>query len=139
MRTFPARHLTPDSPGMNKYRNKQVTVDGIVFDSAKESRHYLKLKAMKEAGEIAGFERQVKFELIPKQYIIQTVTDAKGRQKQKEKVIEHACTYKADFVIEHLDGTKEVVDCKGARELDQKYPIKRKLLLWRYGIRIQEV
>jgi hypothetical protein len=139
MRTFPARHLTPDTPGMNKYMNKKVEVDGIIFDSQKESRHYLKLKAQKEAGEIASFDRQCSFLLIPKQSITITVTDAKGRQKQKEKVIEHACTYIADFVVEHLDGTKEVVDCKGARGLDAKYPIKRKLLLWRFGIRVQEV
>lgn len=56
------------------------------------------------------------------------------------KVIEKAVGYVADFVYEEktTDGWQEVVeDVKGFRTHD--YIIKRKLMLWRYGIRIREV
>lgn len=41
----------------NKYNNRKVTVDGITFDSAKESEYYSKLKILKKAGVIKDFER----------------------------------------------------------------------------------
>jgi hypothetical protein len=110
----------------NKYRNKKVTVDGILFDSKKESQVYLDLKAQKEKNELY-FERQVQFELIPAQ------------RDESGKVIERACTYKADFVVHYPDGEIVVVDCKGARGLDQKYPIKRKLMRWVHKIAIKEI
>ncbi len=110
----------------NKYRNKKVEVDGILFDSKKESGIYLDLKRMKEAGEISGFERQKEYELIP-------------AQRENGKCIERACTYRADFVVTHPDGEIVIIDAKGSRGLDQKYPIKRKLMLWVHKIRIKEV
>lgn len=123
----------------NKFRNKKVTVDGILFDSGKESGVYLDLKSMKEKGEIKDFELQKTYELIPAQYEIEKCLNKKGKEIEKKKVIERACTYTADFVVAYPDGEISVVDCKGTRGLDQKYPIKRKLMLWRHGIRIKEV
>jgi hypothetical protein len=111
-------------PGHMKYHNQKQEIDGIVFDSKKEAKVYLDLKLMKQAGDIKGFERQVVFELIPS-------------QKIDGKVVERACTYKADFVVDHTDGTRAVIDAKGMR--DQKYPIKRKLMLFVHKIIIQEV
>jgi type I site-specific restriction endonuclease len=107
-----------------KYHNKKTEIDGIVFDSSKEGKIYLDLKLLQQSGEIQKFERQVTFELVPS-------------QKIDGKVVERAITYKADFVVYHNDGSKAVVDAKGMR--DQKYPIKRKLMLWVHKIRIQEV
>ena len=52
----------------NKYHNKKVTVDGITFDSVKEARRYSELILLQRAGKIKDLRRQVKFELIPKQY-----------------------------------------------------------------------
>lgn len=52
-----------------KYRNKEVTVDGIPFDSKKEAHRYLELKRQEEAGEIEELQRQTVFELIPAQYV----------------------------------------------------------------------
>jgi hypothetical protein len=116
------------TPGPNKFRNKKVTVDGILFDSKKESGVYLELKELEEKKEIISLNRQVEYTLIPAQ-----------RDEQTGKIVERACTYKADFVVVYPDGEISVIDCKGTRGLDQKYPIKRKLMLWIHKIRIKEV
>ena len=104
---------------MSKYRNKKVILDGITFDSIKESTVYSELKLRKQAGDINGFERQVSYELIPKQ---------NG---------ERAVIYKADFVVTDGDGTTTVIDVKGVKTRD--YIIKRKLMLYIHKIRIKEV
>ena len=113
---------------VNKYRNKKVIIDGILFDSQKEAKVYVELKQGIEAGEIKDLKLQHQYELIPTQ-----------RDPDTKKVIERPCTYTADFVVTYPDGEVVVIDCKGARGLDQKYPIKRKLMLWRYGLKIKEV
>ena len=111
----------------NKYRNVPVTVDGIGFASKKEAGIYEDLKRMQAAGEIKDFARQVKYVLIPNQL------------GPDGKVLERAITYIADFVVHYPDGEVVVIDCKGARNLDQKYGLKRKLMLWVHRIRIKEV
>ncbi len=123
----------------NKYRNKKVELDGILFDSKKESAIYLDLKRAKATGEIKDFERQKEYTLIPAQYEFEPYTDKKGRTVDKAKCVERACTYKADFVVTYPDGEVSVIDCKGARGLDQKYGIKRKLMRHVHGIAIKEV
>lgn len=108
-----------------KYNNKKITVDGQKFDSKKEANRYKELLLLEKAGEIKDLRTQVKFKLIPAQ-----------RDEATGKVIERECSYKADFV--YSEGGKTVVeDVKGFRT--KEYVIKRKLMLWRYGIRIKEV
>lgn len=119
--------MQPWGNPVNKYRNKKVIVDGITFDSKKESGVYLDLKRAKADGQIRDFELQKKFLLIPSQ------------RGEDGKVIERECAYIADFVVTYPDGEVSVVDCKGNRSLDQKYPIKRKLMLWVHKIRIKEL
>lgn len=51
------------------------------------------------------------------------------------KIIERPCKYVADFVYRQ-NGKTVVEDCKGVRTSD--YKIKRKLMLWRYNIKILE-
>ena len=46
---------------MTKYRNKPTVVDGIRFDSLKESRRYQELKLLEKAGEILDLELQPRF------------------------------------------------------------------------------
>lgn len=107
-----------------KYNNKKITVDGQVFDSKKEANRYQELLLLEKAGVIKNLSRQVKFVLIPSQ------------RDESGKLIERECSYKADFTYE--EGIKTVVeDVKGYRT--KEYIIKRKLLLWQYGIRIREV
>ena len=108
---------------MQKYRSKKTEVDGIIFDSKKEAKRYLELKALEDAGKIFCLQRQVKFELIPS-------------QKLDGKVVERACTYIADFMYQE-NGELIVEDTKGYKTPD--YIIKRKLMLWVQGIRIREV
>ena len=107
---------------MAKYHNKKLTVDGQTFDSGKEYRRFRELCLLERAGQIAGLQRQVKFELLPAQRI-------------DGKVVERACSYVADFVYTE-DGQQVVEDAKGMRT--QEYRLKRKLMLWVHGIRIKE-
>lgn len=93
--------------------------------SKREHRRAIALRILERAGRITGLREQVEFELIPAQ------TDARG------KVVERACRYVADFVYyDTRTGRMVVEDCKGYRT--EVYRIKRKLMLYRYGIRIVE-
>ena len=105
---------------MNKFNAKKVVVDGEVFDSKKEYYRWCDLRLLQRAGKISDLQRQVKYELIPKQ-------DG-----------ERACTYVADFVYTQ-DGKTVVEDCKGYKRgaAYQLFSIKRKLMLLR-GIKIKE-
>jgi hypothetical protein len=87
----------------------------------KEANRWCELKMLEKAGLIQDLQRQVKFELIPKQ-------DG-----------ERAVHYVADFVYVE-DGKMIVEDVKSAAtKKNKEYVIKRKLLLWRHGIRIKEI
>lgn len=108
---------------VNKYRNRKVTIDGETFDSKREAQRYQELRLLMRAGEIADLQRQVVFELIPAQKIC-------------GKVLERSVKYIADFVYMQ-DGNRVVEDTKGVRT--KEYIIKRKLMLWRHGIRVKEV
>jgi hypothetical protein len=103
---------------VSKYHAKKTVVDGIIFQSRKEAKRYQELKLMQRAGLISDLRRQVKYELIPKQ---------QG---------ERAVSYIADFVYTE-DGKTVVEDVKGVRT--PVYKIKKKLMLWRHGVKIREV
>ena len=105
----------------NKYHNQKTkTIDGITHDSKKEASRWMELQMLQRAGEIYNLRRQVTFELIPKQ---------EG---------ERPCNYIADFVyVDKKTGKTVVEDAKGVRT--DVYKIKKKLMLWRYDIRIKEV
>lgn len=120
----------------NKYNNKKIEVDGLLFDSKREARRYNELKFMERAGEITDLARQVKFVLIPAQRKADTIGPRGG--VHKGELLEHECAYIADFVYKHI-GTGETIveDTKGMKTAD--YIIKRKLMLWRYGIQIREI
>ena len=127
--------------GESKYKNRKKLVDGIEFDSAKEARRWSELKLLEKAGEISDLRRQVKFVLIESQYEESSEVYQRGKNKGKPKrgkILEHECSYVADFVyIDEKTGKTVVEDTKGFRTKD--YIIKRKLLLERYKIRITEV
>ena len=120
----------------SKYGANKTEIDGITFDSRKEARRYTELKILQRAGEINGLELQVKFELIP----IQREPDTVGKRGGviKGKMIERPVYYVADFVYTiTATGEKVVEDTKGFRT--KEYIIKRKLMLYKYGLRIREV
>ena len=124
---------------MTKYKNKKIEVDGIVFDSKKEARRYQELKLLEKAGKITDLQMQVKFELIPQQREFTNEIYTKGRNKgcfKKGKILERECSYIADFVYWE-NGKRVAEDTKGFKTRD--YIIKRKLMLYVYGIRIKEI
>jgi len=116
------------TPGASKYQNKKIEVDGILFDSKKEAKVYGDLLLLKNQREIKDFQRQVVFELIPSQY--ETING-------KNKCVEKAVTYRADFVVEHTDGETTVIDAKGMRT--PLYVIKRKLMRHIHKLSIKEI
>ena len=107
-----------------KYGNQKYELDGLLFDSKKEAKRWAELLLMEKARQIKYLSRQVPYTLIP------TQRDDKG------KVIERECKYIADFVYEE-NGQVVVEDTKVFKT--PEYIIKRKLLLYNYGIRIREV
>lgn len=121
----------------NKYHNSAVIVDGISFQSMKEARRWRELKLMESAGMIHGLTRQKKYVLIPAQREPDTVGKRGG--KIKGKLIEREVSYIADFMYYDKDGNAVVEDVKSPATKTKEYIIKRKLLLFKYGIKIQEV
>ncbi len=118
---------------VNKYGNVK-TADG--HDSIKEGDRARELRLMEQAGQISNLREQVDFLLIPKQY--DRAPDGEKTKRGRPRVIEHACSYRADFVyIDNATGAEVVEDAKGVRTPD--YVIKRKLMLFLRGIRIKEV
>ena len=107
----------------NIIQAKKTTVDGITFDSQKEAERYLELKRMEEDGVISDLKLQPEYNLLPKQ------VDENGR------CLERSLSYRADFSY-IKDGQTVVEDVKGFRF--PEYIIKRKLMLYFYGIQIFE-
>lgn len=118
----------------SKYHAVKINTPDGVFDSKKEYRRWLELLRMQEDGEIKDLQRQQVYELIPAYKEPDTVGPKGGIRKGK--VIEKACTYIADFCYIQ-NGELVVEDTKGMKTPD--YIIKRKLMLFRQGIRIKEV
>ena len=108
---------------MNKYGNRKTTVDGRTFDSRKEAIRYAELALMQRAGLISDLQTQVPFEIIP-------------AQKRNGRTIERPVKYIADFVYTE-NGEQVVEDTKGMKT--KEYIIKRKLMLYEFGIQIKEI
>lgn len=108
-----------------KYKNKKVTIDGITFDSQLEATRYGELKLMERAGMIKDLKLQVEYVLIPP-------------QKRSDGKKENKCSYIADFTyIDAITGEFVCEDTKGVKT--KEYVIKRKLMLYTFGIEIKEV
>lgn len=103
---------------MPKYHNQKFRG----HDSKKEAARHQELILLQRAGVISDLKCQVPLTLIPAQYI-------------DGKCAERACRYIADFVYQE-NGKTVIEDAKGFKTKD--YIIKRKLVLWKYGIRIRE-
>ena len=101
--------------GRPKYRNIKTTIDGITFDSKRESIRYCELKLLAKAKKIQNLRLQVP-------YVIRV---------NGEKI----CKYIADFVYVE-DGQEIVEDVKGMRT--REYVLKRKLMKAVFGIDIRE-
>lgn len=87
------------------------------YASRKEARRAHELSLLERCGAITDLREQVRFEIIP----------ATGGER--------AAHYVADFVYCE-DGEQVVEDVKGCRT--PEYVLKRKLMMWRHGIKIRE-
>ncbi len=112
----------------NKFNAVKVELDGMVFDSKKEHKRYIELKAMQQRGEITRLEHHTKFELAPK-------TKLEGEKRAKP-----ALRYFADFTYYNAVGQYIVEDVKSAatRKL-ASYRTKKHLMSTVHGISITEV
>lgn len=123
-----------------KYHNEKCSYDGMTFDSKRERDRYCELKLLLRAGVISDLRCQVPFRLVPEQREPDTLGPKGGRRRGR--IIEKAVDYVADFVYQK-EGKTVVEDVKGYRDPSSagyaKFVIKRKLMLWLHGIRIQEV
>lgn len=109
----------------SKYHNIPTEVDGIKFDSKRESRRYLELKAMEKAGLINDLELQKRFELIP------------GYELNGKKI--RAITYVADFYYFDQEKSEWVIeDVKSKATTTDVYKIKKKLVGYILGKEILE-
>jgi hypothetical protein len=111
-----------------KYRNRKAErtmPNGTVrtFDSQKEARRYDELMRLYQAGTIQGLRLQQDFTLI------------EGYVAASGEVV-RAIRYKADFVYLR-DGERIVEDVKGVKT--KEYSMKKKLMLDKLGIHIEEV
>lgn len=120
----------------NKYNARKATRGGIVFSSKKELKRWQELEEMEKAGEITNLQRQIKFKLLPAQYSKTELT-----KNGRFKCIERECTYIADFVYKDKQGNIHVEDAKGCKKggAYNIFVIKRKLMLYMHGIRVEEV
>lgn len=113
-------------PMRPKYGNKKTEVYGVKFDSRKEAERFTTLFIRLKAGEISDLRLQHDFTLQ------EAFTTAAGTRVQ-------AIRYRADFT--YWEGKRFVVeDVKSAatRHL-RTYINKKKMMLDKYGIEIQEV
>lgn len=102
---------------MSKYNAKKVTYDNLQFDSKFELTFFIYLKELEKQGKIANLQRQIKYELLPRQ------TDSIGKFKY------HPVEYKSDFEYDDTNQTHHTVDTKGFKTPD--FRIKQKLFYYR--------
>jgi len=104
----------------NKYRNKKVKCNGIVFDSKKEANRYIELKIIEKAGRIEDLTLQPSFELQPKfRY-----NDKAERSIKYIADFKYFCNKKKCYIVE------DVKSDNGFRT--EVYRLKRKMLLYKY-------
>lgn len=123
---------------MSKYKARKYVFNGMTFASKKEASRYAELLLLERAGEISELKCQEKFVLIPAQREPDIIGKRGGRKQGK--LIEHEVAYYADFYY-IKDGQAVVEDVKGYKGggAYTVFVIKRKLMLWRYGIKVKEV
>lgn len=112
---------------LSKYKAQKTTIGDKTFDSKKEAMRYLYLKDQVKAKKISDLKLQVPYVLIPKQ------RDEFGNTLREVRYI-------ADFVYKK-DGRIVIEDVKGYRKgaAYNMFTLKKKLMLYRYGITVKEV
>ena len=132
----------------NKLGAEKVTIDGITFDSKREGQRYCELRLLARAGKITDLRLQVEYDLIPAHFEevptgeMYKRGERMGEPKMKTVCVERGVSYIADFVYKD-NGTEIVEDVKGFRDPESAaykvFVLKRKMMLYKYGIKVQEV
>ena len=118
----------------NKYGNKKVEYDNIIFDSKRERDRYIFLKQAQDKGEIYNLQLQPKWELIPK-ITEQYVKHLKTKDKICYRTAQLAITYTADFSYNKADGEFVVEDVKASKSLlPKEFCLKVKMMRAIHGI-----
>lgn len=125
---FPKPKRSKGTVKGNKFKAEKVELDGMTFDSKKEHRRYIELKAMQQRGEIRDLKHHTKFELAPK-------TKIEGEKRAKP-----ALRYFADFTYYRSTGEFVVEDVKSAatRKLES-FRNKKHLMKTVHNIDVREV
>lgn len=113
--------LDCSSSKKSKFGNIRTTINGITFDSKKESTRYCQLMMLVKAKEIKNLECQPKYKLC-----VNGV---------------HVCTYIADFRYQTAKGAVVIEDVKGGNATKTpSYRIKKKLFeALHLGLTIMEI
>jgi hypothetical protein len=132
------RFLKRSTKSENKFNNRKVVVDGISFDSTKESKVYRALTIMQQQGLISELELQPRYELIPA--IKEPYTkQLKTKEKMCYRTVQLAITYTADFRFRCKDKLY-VVDVKASpKMLPKEYVLKKKMLRYFHNIEVTEI
>lgn len=118
MRMSAAEYREASKPAKpRKYRNRPTMVDGTRFDSKKEARRYIYLKALEREGEISKLRLQPRYPL------------AFGGM--------HICVYIGDFEYCDAGGRTITEDAKGVKT--PEFILKAKLFHALYGREVQIV
>lgn len=110
-------YVAGETTKVPKYGNCETEVDGTMFDSIAEARHYETLRTLERVGAIHDLKLQPRFPLMV----------------NGEKI----GTYVADFQYVDTEGRLVVEDVKGMRT--PVYKLKKKLMKAVHGIEIEEV
>ena len=121
-----------------KYKNKEIIIGGIKFDSTKEGKRYLVLKDYETQGVISDLRLQVKFELIPaikEDYI----KHLKTKDKVMTRTLQLPINYICDFAY-IKDGEEIIEDVKASPKiLPTEFKLKEKLFFWKFRKHIRKV
>lgn len=119
--TYVTSFTLPTTRKHGKFNSKKAIINNIEFDSIMEARYYayLLLRVADKTDSLISFERQVKYNLLPK-----------GRNKFTGKAIRET-SYIADFVLTYSNNkATEVIDVKGQKTPDFK--LKEKMFMLKY-------
>lgn len=112
---------------ISKFKSKKVVIDGIKFDSIRESKRYCELKLLAKAGKITGLTMQVPFILV------------KPVRFEGAKRAQASIRYYADFVYSDVElGRIVVEDVKSPVTMKlAAFVMKRHLMLAVHGINLK--
>jgi Protein of unknown function (DUF1064) len=115
--------------GRNKYGARPATVDGIRFDSTKESRRYGELRLLEKAGLIRNLETQPRFPI-----------DVVELWRPGAKRLVNCGFFTADFRYVDVAADAVVVeDTKSGPTKTEAYRLRKRLVEAIHGVKISEV